>query len=288
MKESSNPDLYVPLRYVKIREVELQGEYTFVHFSVEDFVRYEATYGPDHYSKAISTGVPADEKGLLVTEADLAAPVDKSASNQEADHWAILVGLLVKGQSAAFDKVAGSIFIRFIDIVDIAGNSAKRKSDRSGFALDVDTNYLLELLVVVPYASDRDLDVGSFSVGFEGPFSKGTTRKCLITGLYDRVDFSFKSANEKTVSAISILPSPVPVSVGKPPQPTFLHVPGAAIPVKVAPSASQIATRTAIPVELIAVGLALEGLAALLPITLKITAVISGAILGATGLYFKK
>ena len=56
MKESSNPDLYVPLRYVKIREVELQGEYTFVHFSVEDFVRYEATYDPDHYSTPSGDG----------------------------------------------------------------------------------------------------------------------------------------------------------------------------------------------------------------------------------------
>src|SRR2546426_2661127 len=37
MKDSSNPDLYVPIRFGKILEVEPEGDYTFIHFSVEDF-----------------------------------------------------------------------------------------------------------------------------------------------------------------------------------------------------------------------------------------------------------
>jgi hypothetical protein len=284
MKDSTNPQLYVPLRYANIRKVEAKGEYTYFYFSPEEFVKYTPSYLMDHYSDAVSSRILPDERQYLVGETEVALNVDKATPQDELNTWDALTKLLA-GTELVLQKVSRSIFLGNIEITDPKSNRVEPEDDGSGFKLKIDTEYRFRLLVVIPNASKRGLNFDPFQFQIEGPFSGNTSRILRVTSHYDQLELPFRSMNTKSNGSFAILPKPVEV-IGDRDHP--LYVPSAQIPSRVSTSIRQTIAHTILPLTFITVGLLLEGLASVFPADQRFAPITTGTILGAIGLFFKK
>jgi|SRR2546422_3061363 len=264
LKGKTDPDLYVPLRFAKVDNVEPHGEYTFIYFVLLGYVQYDSSRDLKQFSSIISSSIPAQEREKLVGECSRDCGLKRTSSASVDSNWDFVTTRFTSEPAPAFANYASTIFPRVLALIEAKNAVLVNEIKDYRYSLKVDTDYSLKIQVVMPNASIRGLQMEPFDVRVEGPFEPAMPARVAVTSPYDLVLLSFHTALKAVSGSLSLPGTEVRAIQATGSTRTLLQFPPINIPLTVAPSAGQVIQRSVLPMVLIGTGITLSGVASII------------------------